>query len=155
MQKDPYDQPYMYWMKGFNSTDHGLSGMVPTVHKKWPIRTDRLIRSAIRTAWKDQGLSRLVHQVMKNRRKCTDKLIWSALIALNGGFNSTDHGLPGLVPLVHEKLPIRTDRLIRSAICTAMKDQGLSRLVHEAMKNRLIHTDRLIWSAFTLLNERI
>ena len=79
-----YDQPYPYWMEGFNSTDHELSRLVPSVHEKWPIRTDRLIRSAIRTAWKDQGLSRLVHQAMKNLLIRTDMLIWSALTILNG-----------------------------------------------------------------------
>ena len=79
-----YDQPYPYWMEGFNSTDHGLSRLVPSVHEKWPIRTDWLIRSAIRTAWKDQGLSRLVHQAMKNRPIRNDRLILAALSVLNG-----------------------------------------------------------------------
>ena len=78
------DQPHPNWMDGFNSTDHGLSVLVPSVHKKWPLRTDRLIRSAIRTAWKDQGLSRLVHHAMKNWPISTDRLIRSALSVLNG-----------------------------------------------------------------------
>ena len=79
-----YDQPYPYWMEWFNSTDHVLSRLVPSVHEKWPIRTDRLIRSAIRTAWMDQGLSRLVDQAMKNRPIRTDRLLWSALSVPDG-----------------------------------------------------------------------
>ena len=86
---DPYvligwnDQPYPNWMEGFNSMDHGLSKLVPSVHENWPIRTNRLKRSAIRTAWVDQGLSGLVHQAMKSRPIRTDRLIISALSVLN------------------------------------------------------------------------
>ena len=79
-----YDQLQPYWMERFNSKDHGLSGLVPSVHEKWPIRTDRLIRSAIRTAWKDQELSRLVHQAMKNRLTRTNRMTWSTISILNG-----------------------------------------------------------------------
>ena len=39
--------------------DQGLSRLVHQAMKNRLIRTDRLVRSAIRTAWKDQGLSRL------------------------------------------------------------------------------------------------
>ena len=79
-----YDHFYPYWMEGFNSTDHGLSGCVPSLHEKWPICIDRLIQLAIRTAWKDQGLSRLVHKAMKSRPIHIDRLIWLALSVLNG-----------------------------------------------------------------------
>ena len=56
-----YDQPYPYWMEAFKSTDNGKSRLDPSVHEKWPICTDRLIRLAIRTAWNDERLSRQVH----------------------------------------------------------------------------------------------
>ena len=79
-----YDQPYPYWMEGFISMDHGVSGLVPSIHEKVPICTDSLIRSAIHTAWKGQGLSRLVHRAMKKRPIRTDSLMWSALSVLNG-----------------------------------------------------------------------
>ena len=79
-----YDLPYPYWMEGFNSTDHGLSRLVPSVHEKWPIRVDMMIRLAIRTSWMDKGLSKLVYKAMKNWPIRTDRLIWSALYVLNG-----------------------------------------------------------------------
>ena len=89
-----YDKPYPHWMEGFYSTDHGLSRLVPSVHEKWPIRTNRLIQSAIRTAWKDQGLSRLVSRSWKIDPYVLIRWYDQPYPYWMEGFNSTDEDYP-------------------------------------------------------------
>ena len=115
-KSDPYvlmgcsDRAYPSWMEGFSSTDHGLSGLVPSVREKCPVRTDMLIRSAISTVWTDQDCPDWSISPWKS-----DPYVlmgWSdrAYPSWMEGFSSTDHGLSGLVPSVREKCPVRTAR---------------------------------------------